>query len=208
MVNGTKEHGFSLLELLVALGVMTIVMGTVFELLNRFQMAYRYEEAYTDAQRNARFAVGRVNEIMRSAGTHPTGTTTVNAANFLLFLNSSGSVISGVGPVSSSSIRLKADLDGDGLFNTRVSSNSDVIVTSEDVTLQLVGDQMMLTDNTTTAKTQVPIAEGISAVTFSDPDGSRRDIEVVVSARPFGIAADDPRYREVTYTSNIRIRNR
>lgn len=208
MTKSVKEQGFSLLELLIALGVLTIVMGTVFSLLNRFQLAYRYEEAYTDAQRNARFAIGRINEIMRSAGTHPTGTTTVNAANFLLFLNSSGSVITSVGSISSSSIRLKADLDGDGLFNTRVSSNSDVIVTSEDVTLQLVGEQLMLTDNTTTAKTQVPIAEGISAVTFSDPDGSRREIVVELSARPSGIAPTDPRFREVTYTSNVRVRNR
>ena len=60
----SQESGFSLMELVIALLVLTAVMGIAFMLLNRFQQAYRYEEAYADAQRNARLAVARLNEII------------------------------------------------------------------------------------------------------------------------------------------------
>ena len=51
-------------------------------------------------------------------------------------------------------------------------------------------------------------ADNIRSLTFRDPDGSRRDVEVQIIAVPNGIASGDPRYREVMYTSTIRLRNR
>src|SRR5215470_7765038 len=136
MRQSDSESGFSLLELTVALGVLTVVMGAAVMLLNNFQKASRASEIYAEAERNGRFAVSRLNEIIRSAGCNPTSLTSVNNSAFLTF------------PSGSSSVRLLSDLDGDGAFNSSVSSNSDVIVTSEDVTLQLSGNSLQLVDNT------------------------------------------------------------
>ena len=71
MVLAANQKGFSLTEVTIALGVMTVILGVAFTLLSRFQASYRYEEGYVDAARNGRFAITRLNEIIRSAGTNP-----------------------------------------------------------------------------------------------------------------------------------------
>jgi Tfp pilus assembly protein PilW len=203
------QSGFSLLEVTIALMMLTTVVGIAFSLLNRFQQSYRYEEAYADAQRNARFAMARLNEVIRSAGTNPTATTAVNPTDFAVLLpptSTSGTA------VSSSSLRLKSDLNGD-THNTSSLSAGDVIVTSEDVTLQLnqTTSQIVMVDNTPTGSGAIPIADNIRAITFTDPDGASKTnkaIQVSLVAIPSGVAAGDPRYREVNYTGVIRLRNR
>ena len=204
------ESGFSLMELVISLMVLTVVMGVAFMLLNRFQQSYRYEEAYADAQRNARFAVARLNEIIRSAGTNPTANTTVNPTNFVSLL--APTIASGTA-ISSSSIQLRSDLNGDTFNNSTVSSNSDVIVTSENLTLRLdaANSRIVMDDNTAGGSTNVTIAENIRSVTFTDPNGAsntNKAIQVKLVAIPSGITAGDPRYREVSYNATIRLRNR
>ena len=198
------------MEVTVALLVLTVIMGIAFGLLNRFQQTYRYEEAYADAQRNARFAMARLNEIIRSSGTNPTSTTTVNPTNFAVLLpptTSSGN------QVTSSSIQLRSDLDGDTQNTTTVSSNSDVIVTSENVTLRLDTDnrRIVMDDNTSSPIRSIPIADNIISMKFTDPNGAtytNKAIQVELIAVPNGIDKADPRYREVSYTATIRLRNR
>lgn len=204
------EKGFSLMELTLSLLVMTIVMGIAFGLLNIFQRSYRYEEAYADAQRNARFAMARLHEIIRSSGTNPTAASTVNATNFAVLLPTT--TTSGT-EMSSSSIRLKSDLDGDKANITTVSSDTDVIVTSEDVTLRLdsANRRLVMDDNTSNPVATVPIADNIISVKFTDPNGTiftNKAIQVEIVAVPNGIQAGDPRYRQVSYTATIRLRNR
>lgn len=205
-----NENGFSLLELTVSLLVLTVVMGIAFMLLNRFQQTYRYEEAYADAQRNGRFAMVRLNEIIRTAGTNPTGDMIVNGWRFVEFGNQ-GSFPTGTATISQGdSLRLRSDLNGDRQSNTTVKSDSDVIVTSENVVLQLdsTNRRINMIDLNAGTNGTVPLADNIRSLTFRDPDGSRRDVEVQIVAVPNGIASGDPRYREVRYTSTIRLRNR
>lgn len=210
MKTENNQSGFSLMELTVVLMVLTVVMGVAFSLLNRFQNSYRYEEAYADAQRNARFAMARLNEIIRSAGTNPTANYAVNPTNFVVLL--SPTTTSGTA-VSSSSIQLRSDLNGDSLNNTTISSNADVIVTSENVTLRhdTANRRIVMDDNTSSPAVSIPIADNIRSVVFTDPNGTsntNKAIQVTLIATPTGIADGDPRYREVSYTSTIRLRNR
>jgi prepilin-type N-terminal cleavage/methylation domain-containing protein len=204
------EKGFSLIELTLSVLVMTIVMGIAFGLLNSFQRTYRFEESYADAQRNARFAMARLHEIIRSSGTNPTATNSVNATNFAVLLPP---VTTAGAEVSASSLRLRSDLDGDKQNTTTVSSNSDVIVTSEDVTLRLdsVNRRIVMDDNTSNPVTTVPIADNIISVKFTDPNGAtftNKAILVELIAVPNGVPSEDPRYRQVSYTATIRLRNR
>ena len=198
------------MELTVSLLVLTVILGVAFGLLNRFQQTYRYEEAYADAQRNARFAMARLNEIIRSSGTNPSANTTVNPTNFAVLLPPT--TTSGT-EVMSSSIQLRSDLDGDTLNNTSVSSNSDVIVTSENVTLRLdlENRRIVMDDNTVSPASTLPIADNIIGLTFTDPNGAtftNKAIQVQLIAVPNGIAQGDRQYREVSYTATIRLRNR
>jgi prepilin-type N-terminal cleavage/methylation domain-containing protein len=199
----THENGFSLIEVMISLAIITLVLGIAFGVLSRFQVSYRYELGYVDAQRNGRFAVARLNEIIRSAGTNPTGKTAVNWLTFVDF----------GGGDSSSTLALKSDLDGDGATTSTLGSNTDVIIASENVTLQLNSstNTIEMVDNnqpTGSARRILPIAENIRSVTFSDPDGTRREVDVTLSAVPSGIATSDPQYREVQFTTMIRLRNR
>jgi prepilin-type N-terminal cleavage/methylation domain-containing protein len=201
-----NEQGFSLIEVTITLGVMTVILGIAFTLFNRFQVNYRYEQGYVDAARNGRFAVVRLNEIVRSAGTNPTGKTAVNWLTFVDF----------GGGDSGSSLHLKSDLNGDGATTSTLSSDADVIIASEDVTLRLnaTTNTLEMVDNnqpTGSPRKIVPIAENIRTVTFSDPDTtnhSRQSVDVTLTAVPSGIASADPLYRTVEFTSNIRLRNR
>ncbi|HSE37159.1 MAG TPA: prepilin-type N-terminal cleavage/methylation domain-containing protein [Blastocatellia bacterium] len=204
-----SESGFSLIEVTVALLMLTTVVGVAFSLLNRFQTSYRYEESYADAQRNARFAMARLNEVVRSAGTNPTATTSVNPTDFAVLL--APTTVSGTA-VSSSAIQLKSDLNGDTL-NTSSLAAGDVIVTSENVTIRLdqATSQIVMVDNTPSGNGTIPIADNIRAITFTDLDGTsntNKAIQVKLVAVPSGILISDPRYREVSYTGVIRLRNR
>ena len=204
------ERGFSLVEITIALLALTVVMGAAFSILNRFQKSYRYEEAYADAQRNARFAVARLNEVIRSAGTNPRASTIVNRTNFAVL--QTPTTTSGTA-VSSAAIQLRSDLDGDLLNNTRVSSNSDVIVTSENVTLRLdaAARQIIMVDNTLETPVSTPIADNVVSLKFTDPNGAtytNKAIQVTLVAVPSGINPGEPNYREVTYGATIRLRNR
>jgi prepilin-type N-terminal cleavage/methylation domain-containing protein len=205
-----RQKGFSLMEVTIGLLVLTVVMGIAFSLLNRFQQNYRYEEAYADAQRNARFAMARLNEIIRSSGTNPTSTTTVNPTNFAVLLSP---VTQSGSSLTSSALQLRSDLDGDTQNLTTVSSNSDVIVTSENVTLRLDTNnrRIVMDDNTSSPIRSVPIADNIISVKFTDPNGAtytNKAIQVELIAVPNGIERGDARYREVSYTATIRLRNR
>lgn len=201
-----NEKGFSLMEVTVALAVMTLIMGTAFTLLNRSQIIYRYEEGYADAARNGRFAIARLGEIIRSAGTNPTGRTAVNWLTFVDF----------GGGDSGSSLHLKGDLNGDGATTSTLTADTDVIVASEDVTLQLdtTTNTLVMVDNnqpTTSDRRRVAIAENITNVTFTDPDStnhSRKEVDIDLWAVPAGVQRSDPRYREVHFRSAIRLRNR
>src|SRR5690242_9278591 len=120
----TKQGGFSLLEVTVALTIITVILGVAFSVLNRFQKNYRYETGYVDAQRNARFAIARLSEMIRAAGTTPIVKTAVDWLTFVDF----------GGGNSSSTLTLKSDLDGDGATTSTLTSSADVIIASENVT--------------------------------------------------------------------------
>jgi Tfp pilus assembly protein PilW len=209
MKSTNNQSGFSLMELVIGLMLITIVTGVSISLLNRFQSSYRYEEAYADAQRNARFALSRLNEIIRSAGTNPTGKMTVNESDFAVLISPTTSGTAS----TASSIRLKSDLNGDTYNTANISANSDVIVTSEDVTLRLdaVNRRIIMDDNTVSPVQSIPIADNVISMTFTDPNGSTRTNKTIIVnlvAVPNGIIQGDKRYREVSYSGAIRLRNR
>lgn len=63
-----KESGFSLLEMIMVLLVLTLVMGVVFNAIARVQKQYRQEEERVDTLQNARELVDQISRDMHNSG--------------------------------------------------------------------------------------------------------------------------------------------
>ena len=220
MKQTTQESGFSLFELVVTVAILTVVMGAAFNLMTRSQVSYDANQIQAEAHANADFAVNRVTEIIRGAGSNPTNLTTVNWIDFL------------TNP-DSSSVRVKSDLNGDGDVTDRVDAVSAAtttqyhIISSEDVTLRYYPTETVVSgvtiparticmiDNTpvpgTTASYDLaPIVIAQNILSFSCPAGSNpREVTLSITAGPSrAISTSDPRYRSYATSARIRLRNR
>lgn len=208
------ESGFSLIELVVSVGILMVVLSVAFTLASRSQSMSMGTQILAQAHENADFAMQRVTEIIRGSGSNPTNGTTINSLNFV---QSGG---------STSSITVKSDLNGDGdtldyvtnVVGTTTSVGTTVgsadaryfIIASEDVTISFdaAGNTILMKDNTTAGSTPIILAQnviGFSAVPTSDS----REVNITVEAGPtLDIPRTDARYRSYTATGAIKLRNR
>jgi type II secretory pathway pseudopilin PulG len=70
--NRKRVNGYSLVELLVATVLFTIIAGTVFSLLLSAQLRYKGESGVTDAFQQANVAIDQITRDVHSAG-YPSG---------------------------------------------------------------------------------------------------------------------------------------
>ncbi len=66
-----RERGFSLLEILVAVAIFTVIIGATFQLLNVAQQRYRMENEYMESFQGARLAMEQITRDVHSAGYPP-----------------------------------------------------------------------------------------------------------------------------------------
>jgi prepilin-type N-terminal cleavage/methylation domain-containing protein len=215
-----SDSGFSLIELVVVVAILTIVMGAAFKLMTSSQVDFDRNEYLAEAHENADFAILRVTELVRGAGANPNGLSVVNNIPFI----SNREV--GSSTDDPHVIRILSDLDGDRLLTSRVAgSGSDYyILSSEDVTIKFYQTQttvgsvtipansLCIIDNTpgTSPAQGVPIVLASNVTDFNctvptDP----REVSVTVTGGPSRpVATNDPRYVTFTRTMQIRLRNR
>lgn len=74
-----KEKGFSLMELMVAVMIFTILMGAAFQLLQVSQQRYKMEAEFLNSFQTARLAVDQMSRDIHSAGYPPPNSFTVAA---------------------------------------------------------------------------------------------------------------------------------
>ena len=67
-----QSRGFSLLEVIVAVGIFTIITGAVFSLLTLSQQRYKEEQEFMDAFQTARLAMDQMTRDIHAAG-YPAG---------------------------------------------------------------------------------------------------------------------------------------
>lgn len=87
-----RDAGFSLIEMLTVVGVLTIVLLAVGELVGRLQRQYDSQRRQIEAADNARAGLDTIVRLLRMAGNNPRG-------------------LDGLQPIA-------ADLDGNGVFDT------------------------------------------------------------------------------------------
>jgi prepilin-type N-terminal cleavage/methylation domain-containing protein len=214
-----RQQGFSLLELVVVVAVLSIVMGAAFQLMNRSQSSFDRNQMLAEAHQNAEFAVTRVTELIRGAGANPENVSTINAI--------AGAVNREVGAStdSYSVIRLRSDLNGDRDVADRVDPSvvtaaEYFLLSSEDVTLKHLpnGDTsrgieprtIVLIDNTPGDNQGVPFVLAEHIVSFDcRVNTAQNQVTLELVAGPNrNIDSSDPRWATFTRRMQIRMRNR
>jgi Tfp pilus assembly protein PilW len=218
MKKNSREAGFSLIELVIGVGILTVIMGAAFNLMVHGQRSFDSNQILAQSHQNAEFAVQRVSEIIRGAGCNPTNVSTVNA---LQFVQNTG---------STASIRVKSDMNGDGDFTDLVTTSSSanawaispqyLILSAEDVTIAyyatatvvgsatIPGRTITIMDNTASTPAPVVIAQNITAFQ-AVPSADQREVVLSITAGPNPpFLPTDPRFRTYSTGSRIRLRNR
>jgi prepilin-type N-terminal cleavage/methylation domain-containing protein len=102
------QRGFSLLEMMIVVAIMTIVMGGIFGMMNTAQKRYSVEDTKLDLQQESREFL---DQVIRDL--HQTGFP--NARMYATGLtNTSDKVAAGLVRVSHSDIWFEGDVNGDG----------------------------------------------------------------------------------------------
>ena len=184
--------GFTVVEVLVSLAIMSIVFGAVYQSFDIFNRSYTKENVKAGVQQRTRIGIDLMARDIRLAGLDPLGT-----ANAQIIT------------ADTDNIQFSADLNYDG----------DVNDPFENITYFIDGDRLRQTADLGTGAGLTPdtLLDNIDALTFtyldaSDtpmavPVGSTEDIRTVIVSltmqRPAG--RDGPISR--TYTARVRCRN-
>jgi prepilin-type N-terminal cleavage/methylation domain-containing protein len=152
-----KSSGFSLIELMLVLLILLIITGSIFSTFNNNQKSFDAEQANAEANANARFAIGRIKEILESSGNNPSQVASINdqtggIVDLYATLNTppftstgvAGSVVSltgatncGAGAANNTycgvAVDLLSDLNGNGVTTDDVTSSSGGLIFSQNI---------------------------------------------------------------------------
>ena len=103
-----SQHGFSLVEMMMVVLVLTIVMGVVFTTISGVQKRYRTEEGRVDTMQNAREFVDQMSRDIHNVGYPDSRMYTATPAD------ASTNYAKGLAAVSKTSILFEGDLDNSG----------------------------------------------------------------------------------------------
>lgn len=230
------QQGFSLLELVLVILILSVVLASIFSVLNTSEKTFDAELANAEAQENARYAVDRISEIVQTAGNNPQNLTALNGLSFLRLYDSfslSGStpVVSPTGgktiPQSCSgstcptgpALELFSDFDGDRLTTSDVGTTtagstifSTNIITSEHIVVYLDPNTNLVNIyNYNGTPGSIPIAEFVTFLQFT-VDSLQNEVTVEVTARSQRAVSIEStfqrRFRYANLVSTVKLRNR
>jgi prepilin-type N-terminal cleavage/methylation domain-containing protein len=124
--SGDRNRGFTLIELMVTMVVASIVMAAIYSVYAGLTRSYTTQNAAADVQQAVRGTIDFMAEDIMMAGlTHP-------ELDY-------GTSWQGIEEAGSSKIRFRSDRDMDG--------DTSATESSEDITYELVGNQLQITDH-------------------------------------------------------------
>ena len=202
---GTKERGFTLIEMLISMTIGLIVLGALVSTFIIQRKVYDVQEQVTEMMQNARAAMDIMANDLRMAGYYdPTGPTTMQRAD-------ASDLTTFVGiPYDASQLQIIQDFRGN---NSGDPPDGDTADPDERIIYAYDAANLRITKNSQ------PFAENIQAFNFAyliSPGNSTtltaaiRQIEVTITART---SKPDPRYslnggyRTFTLTSAITPKN-
>lgn len=189
-LKGKTASGFTIVEVLVCLAIMSILFGAAYRSFDIFNRSYTKENVKAGVQQRTRIGIDLMTRDIRLAGLDPLGT-----ANARIIV------------ADTDNIQFSADLNYDGDANDAF----------ENITYALAGDLLRQTSDLGTGFVTDTLLDNIEALAFtyldaSDiamtaPVGNPEDIRTVIVSltmqRPAG--RDGPIRR--TYTTRVRCRN-
>ncbi len=145
----TNQQGFTLIEMLIAVAMTLLVLSGVYEVFNSQQNAYNIQDQVAEMQQNARVAMDIMTREIKMAGYDPeeTGWTPFSSGN-----------------TDSDTIQFYCDLNPD--------SDNPPEDTDEDITFDFVSGESTIKRTSGVGGTAQPIAENISALSFTYYDSS------------------------------------
>lgn len=185
---GANHSGLTLIELMVALAVSSLVLASVIGVYAAVSKSYTTHNVAADVQQVVRAAVDYMAEDIMMAGINPNEIANV-----------------GFQEANSARIRFTADRDMDG----------DTGDAFEDIAYEIGGNQLQQTDHLGTQILLTNLDDGRSAFAYLDEDGNDlgdpvadlADIRSVVITLTVSESAGRSRTVTRTYATRIRCRN-
>lgn len=102
------RKGFSLLEMMMVVFILTLLVGAIFRLINQAQVRYSVETRKLDLTQQERDSIDQFTRDLHQAG-YPSPVTYGNRLDL-----SSNRTAAGIWSISQTDLRMEADVDGDG----------------------------------------------------------------------------------------------
>ncbi|MGB6377547.1 MAG: prepilin-type N-terminal cleavage/methylation domain-containing protein [Syntrophobacteria bacterium] len=169
--NRSKEHGFTLVELLVAMAITAVVMAAVYTLYKTQQESYIAQDQVVEMQQNVRASLYQMARDMRMAGFNPQRAP--NVGGFVTQLPDDGG---GTTTTNSTNIAFTIDQDSNGVI--------DIDANTEQIAYRLDNATSALQKFRVSDDTWQTVADNISAVDFVYLDLNGTDITASVIANP------------------------
>jgi prepilin-type N-terminal cleavage/methylation domain-containing protein len=186
-----RSAGFTLIEVLLCIAILSIIFGTVFRSFANVNRSYTNENVKAGVQQKARIGIDLMARDIRLAGLDP------------LASAGAGFISANTG---ASSIRFTADLNYDGELDDPF----------EDMTYTINGSSLVQTCDLGTGPVTATLMDNVSDLTFSYLDQEDNLLSAPIDAnqirtvlisltvqRPSGLSGQVSR----TYTTRVRCRN-
>lgn len=173
-----KTDGFTLTELMVAMGIGMVMLAAVTTTFMSQTKIYNAQEQINEMEQNARGVLDIISREVKMAGYNP-ATAAVTGVTY-----------------STSQLQIEADLDASGAISTSAADNERIVYVFDNVNKQITrkvgsGSAQVLADNITAFDISYYQADGTTPATTSS---TIRQVKIDITART---AKPDP-----DYTSN------
>jgi type IV pilus assembly protein PilW len=173
-----KTDGFTLTELMVAMGIGMVMLAAVTTTFMSQTKIYNAQEQINEMEQNARGVLDIISREVKMAGYNP-ATAAVTGVTY-----------------STSQLQIEADLDASGAISTSAADNERIVYVFDNVNKQITrkvgsGLAQVLADNITSFDISYYQADGTTPATTSS---AIRQVKIDITART---AKPDP-----DYTSN------
>ncbi len=198
------KKGFSLVEALLVVAILTIVLGSIFGIAYKAQVSFDEEKRFTETSQEARVATDEITRYIRQAGNDP--------RKFLKTHN-----IPGVKRVGLQEIRISTDITGsyNGPGGTTGDPDGKLDSPLEDVTIKFVGRQVQLMDRVASPGNWQILADNIEKfeLVFQDSTGGPAATDFDIAAVDVLLVAQAPRraanrINTVRYRSHVFVRSK
>jgi type IV pilus assembly protein PilW len=163
---GVQERGFTLVEILVAMSVMTIVTGAIYGVFFSSNRSYRTQERVVDAQQKVRMGIDFMMRDIRMAGYDPKG----NATDAV---EGGGA---GIKSATATQIRFASDMDMDGTIE---EANRERVTYTYDADTNEV---LQILYEGTGSESEQTLMDDVSALSFGYLDKDGNTVAVPVDA--------------------------